>query len=68
MTSLPGTVIITNYSESDIDIIPMNMGNMQFDNISFDGDVWKFGTLTTNTFIHTPGSAYFRVGNFILKN
>jgi len=68
MTSLPGTVIIANYSESDIGNIPRNMGTLQFDNISFDGNEWTFGTLTTNTFIHNPGSPYFLLGNFELKN
>ena len=64
MTSLPGKVIITNYNQSDIQNIPRNLGTYNFDNISFDGNMWKFGTITTDTFIQD--SSYYYLGNYAL--
>ncbi len=50
MTSLPGKVIINNFSQSDIDNISKQQGTFYFDNISFDGTVWTFGTMRTENF------------------
>jgi hypothetical protein len=50
MTSLPGTVIINNFSQSDIDHISKQQGTFYFDKISFDGDIWTFGTMRTENF------------------
>jgi hypothetical protein len=66
MTSLPGIVIIYNYSEIDIANIPRNLGTLTLDNISFDGNKWKFGTITTDTFIQ--GLSYYSVGTMKLMN
>jgi hypothetical protein len=60
MTSLTGIVIIYNYSESDINNIPRNLGTLEIDNISFDGNKWKLGTITTDTFIQ--GASYYTLG------
>jgi hypothetical protein len=65
MTSLPGTVVISNYNQNDIQSIPKRMGTFDFDTISFDGNQWRFGTITTNTFIQ--GSMYYRLGNYTLQ-
>ena len=64
MISLPGTVIISNYNQVDIKNIPKSLGTYYFDNISFDGNKWTFGTITTDTFIQ--GSSYYTLGNYIL--
>ena len=66
MTSLPGTVFISNYNQTDIQSIPSSLGTFDFDNISFDGNKWTFGTITTNTFIQ--GSSYYKLGNYTLQN
>jgi hypothetical protein len=64
MTSLPGTVVIHNYNQSDIQSIPLSVGTFDFDNISFDGNKWTFGTITSDTFIQ--GSSYYKLGNYTL--
>jgi hypothetical protein len=66
MTSLPGMVIIYNYSESDIANIPRNLGTLEVNTISFDGNKWTIGTITTDTFIQGP--SYYRVGTMTLTN
>jgi hypothetical protein len=65
MTSLPGTVIISNYNQNDIQNIPRSLGTFDFDTISFDGTTWRFGTITTNTF--SQGSSYYKLGNYTLQ-
>jgi hypothetical protein len=50
MTSYPGTVIIHNFSEEDINNIPKKQGTFTFDNITFDGTTWTFGTMRTENF------------------
>ena len=65
MMSLSGTVIISNYNLTDIQNIPKSLGTYTFDNISFDGNKWTFGTITTNTFIQS--SSYYTLGNYILQ-
>ena len=62
MTSFPGTVFINNYSQTDIDNIPRTMGTFTFDNISFDGDIWTFGTMRSEIFIEFP--EFFQFGNW----
>jgi hypothetical protein len=64
MTSLPGTVIISNYNQNDIQNIPRSLGTFDFESISFDGTTWMFGTITTDTF--TQGSSYYTLGNYTL--
>jgi hypothetical protein len=64
MISLPGTVIISNYNQSDIQRIPRSLGTFDFESISFDGTTWMFGTITTDTF--TQGSSYYTLGNYTL--
>ena len=66
MTSLPGIVIINNYSEDDIRNIPRNLGTIEFNNILFDGNQWTFGTITTNTFLQGP--SYSTLGTMTLTN
>ena len=50
MTSLPGTVVIHNFSVEDIDNIPKRQGTFSFDSITFDGTTWTFGTIRTYNF------------------
>ena len=50
MTSLQGTVVIHNFSVEDIDNIPKRQGTFTFDSITFDGDIWTFGTIRTDNF------------------
>ena len=64
--SLPGTVIISNYNQNDIDNIPRNLGTFTFSDISLYGTEWTFGTIKTTTFIEEID--YYRLGNYILKN
>jgi hypothetical protein len=66
MTSLPGIVIIYNYSEGDIANIPRKLGMLEFDTISFDGNKWTVGTITTDTFIQGP--SYYKCGTMTLTN
>jgi hypothetical protein len=66
MTSSPGIIIIYNYSESDIANIPGNLGTLSVNNISFDGNKWTIGTITTDTFIQGP--SYYKFGTMTLTN
>jgi len=66
MTSLPGIVIIYNYSENDIANIPRNLGTLTLDNISFDGNKLTFGTITTDTFIQATSN--YTLGTMRLTN
>ena len=50
MTSLPGVVVIHNFSIEDIDNIPKRQGTFTFDNITFNGTTWTFGTMRTENF------------------
>ena len=59
-------VNINNYSQADVSSISLNQGTFTFDNISFDGDTWQFGTFTTDTFIQNGN--YNRMGNFDFYN
>ena len=65
MTSLPGTVIISNYNQTDIQNIPRSIGTFDFDTISFDGTTWTFGTITTDTF--SQYSSYYTLGSYTLN-
>ena len=64
MTSLRGKITIHNYNQTDIQRIPRNLGIFDFDNISFDGNKWTFGTITSDTFIQ--GSSYYILGSYTL--
>jgi hypothetical protein len=66
MTSLPGRVIIYNYSESDIANIPRTLGTLEVDTFSFDGNKWRIGTIITDTFIQGP--SFYRFGTITLTN
>jgi hypothetical protein len=46
----------------DIDNIPRKMGTFTFDNISFDGDIWTLGTMSSKIFIEFP--QYYQFGNW----
>jgi hypothetical protein len=59
-------VNIINYSQSIIASISRNQGTFAFDNVSFDGDNWRFGTFTTDTFIQNGNNS--RMGNFEFYN
>ena len=48
--------------EVDIDNIPRKMGTFTFDNISFDGDIWTLGTMSSKIFIEFP--QYYQFGNW----
>jgi hypothetical protein len=64
--SQPIRVSIYNFSQADVSTISRNQGNFTFDNISFDGDTWRLGTFTTDTFIQNGN--YSRMGNFDFYN
>jgi hypothetical protein len=44
------------------DNIPTTMGTFTFDNISFDGDIWTFGTMSSKIFIEFP--EFYQFGNW----
>jgi hypothetical protein len=48
--------------EVDIDKIPRTMGTFTFDNISFDGDIWTLGTMSSKIFIEFP--EFYQFGNW----
>ena len=50
MTSYSGTVVINNFSQTDIDSIPRTQGTFTFDTITFDGTIFTFGTMRTENF------------------
>ena len=60
--SSPGTVSIQNYNQQDVDAISKQQATWKFENISFDGNQWKFGNFTTSTFIQYPN--YNSMGNW----
>ncbi len=66
MTSLLGIVIIYNYSEGDLSNIQGKLGTLTINNISFDGNKWTVGTITTDTFIQGP--SYYKCGTMTLMN
>ena len=43
------TIELINYSTSDVSSITKIQGTYTFDNISYDGDNWKFGTFTSDS-------------------
>ena len=57
---------ITNYTESIITSISRNQGTFSFNNVSFHGNTWRFGTYETDTFIQNGNST--RIGNFECYN
>jgi len=66
MTSLPGRVIIYNYNQNDIANIPKTLGTLEVDNISFDGNRWTIGPITTDIFIQGP--SFYKLGTMTLTN
>ena len=44
------------------DNIPRKMGTFTFDNISFDGDIWTLGTMSSKIFIEFP--EFYQFGNW----
>ena len=66
MVSLPIRMNIYNYYQSDVDNIPRNQGTFIFNNISFDGNKWRFGTFETDTFIQAGNDS--QMGNFYFDN
>jgi hypothetical protein len=66
MVSQPIRVALYNFSQTDVSTISRNQGNFTFDNISFDGDTWRLGTFTTDTFIQNGN--YSQMGNFDFYN
>ena len=66
MVSEPIQVAIYNFSPDDVSVISRNQGTFTFDNISFDGNTWRFGTFTTDTYIQNGNNS--RMGNFEFYN
>ena len=62
MVSEPIRVAIYNFSQTDVSAISRNQGTFAFDSISFDGNTWRFGTFTTETF--NQNENYSQMGNF----
>ena len=62
MVSQPIRVAIYNFSQTDVSAISLNQGTFAFDSISFDGNTWRFGTFTTETF--NQNENYTQMGNF----
>ena len=66
MTSEPIRMSLYNFSQTDVSTISRNQGTFTFDNISFDGNTWRFGTFETDTFIQNGN--YSKMGNFEFYN
>jgi len=66
MTSLPGTVIIHNYSQQDVANISKKQGSWYFQNITFDGTIWQFGTLSSTDYCEFSG--YSILGSYKFYN
>jgi hypothetical protein len=43
-------VVFRTYTQQMVNEIPRTLGTYTFDNISFDGNIWKFGTISSNFF------------------
>lgn len=50
MTSLPGDIIMHNYSQTDVNNVSKSQGTFTFDSIRFDGNEWVFGTMQADNF------------------
>jgi hypothetical protein len=48
-STAPITIEVINYSTSDVSSIPKIQGTYTFDNISYDGNTWIFGTFTSDS-------------------
>ena len=61
MTSVPIVAIVQVYTPQSLDFIPRVQGTLTFDNIQFNGDIWSFGTIHSEYFLHTLGNnlSYF---------
>ena len=66
MVSQPIRVNIYNYYQTDVSAISRNQGTFIFNNVSFDGNKWRFGTFETDTFIQTGNDT--QMGNFYFDN
>ena len=66
MTSYPGTCVINNFSQTDIDSIPRTLGTFTFDTITFDGTIFTFGTMRTENFFRFIN--YNQFGNWKFFN
>ena len=66
ITSLPGTVVLHNFSVEDIDNISRTQGTFTFDNITFDGTTWTFGTMRSEIF--TQNEEFNQFGNWRFTN
>lgn len=66
MMSFPGTVIIHNYSQQDVANISKKQGSWYFQNITFDGITWNFGTLSATDFFQF--SEYNILGSYTFYN
>jgi hypothetical protein len=58
MTSLPATVIVYKYNQTDVSNIPLNMGPIQFSSIDALGTKWTLGggIISTDLFIQNSSS------------
>jgi len=66
MTSLSGTVNIHNYSQQDVANISKEHGSWSFQNITFDGTNWQFGTLSSTDYFQFP--EYNILGSYTFYN
>ena len=55
-------VVMAEEQMTNLDNIPRTMGTFTFDNISFDGDIWTLGTMSSKIFIEFP--QYYQFGNW----
>jgi hypothetical protein len=67
---IPFAIVFYNYTQNIIDNIPLNQGNIRFNKILFDGEIWKFGTISSNEFTDfygQPGELWiqYELGNYI---
>ena len=61
-------IVFKNYTQQEIHDMPKTMGTFTFDNISFDGDNWQFGTISSNYFlgpINLSENSIYELGNYI---
>ena len=73
-------IMFRTYTQQMVNEIPKTLGTYTFDNVSFDGNTWKFGTISSNFFhLYTDQgpdvffwqdslNSIFQLGNMILIN
>jgi hypothetical protein len=59
--------VFSNYTQNEIDAIPLKQGNYEFNKILFDGEIWQLGTYSSNVFngpFNLYGNIHYELGNY----